>query len=60
MLIKVMKKLNYYLSLHGGVESTIAIADLLSEQQERKLLLPPYIFVQWLYPTDSFRDSLIS
>lgn len=58
-LIKVMKKLNYYLSLHGGVESTIAIAELLSEHQERKLLLPPYIFVQWLYATDSFRDSLI-
>lgn len=59
-LIKVMKKLNYYLSLHGGVESTIAIADIVSEQQEKKLLLPPYIFIQWLYPTGNFRDTFIS
>jgi len=59
-LIKVMKKLNYYLTIHGGVESTIAIADFISEQQEKKLLFPPYLFIQWLYPTTSFGDTLIS
>ncbi|MEK4443307.1 MULTISPECIES: hypothetical protein [Niallia] len=59
-LIKVMKKLNYYLTIHGGVESTIAIADFISEQHEKKLLLPPYLFIQWLYPTTNFGDTLIS
>lgn len=39
-LIKVMKKLNYYLTIHGGVESTIAIADFISDKHEKKLLLP--------------------